>query len=107
MCDGWTRSEAPLAAKRRIGVVCDSVLCGAGRRGAKLRACARGAKLRAMSEARLSAGASGEAASKEYIKLENIQNNLNKIKFSIKMSYPYHNIMLVKHNSPLLLAKIK
>ena len=101
------RSEAPLAAKRRLGVVCDSVFCATGRRGEKLRAGARGKKLRAMSEARLSAGASGEAASKEYIKLENIQNNLNKIKFPIKMSYPYHNIMLVKHNSPLLLAKIK
>ena len=66
MCDGWTRSEAPLAAKRRLGVVCDSVLCGAGRRGAKLCVCARGAKLRAMSEARLSAGASGEVASHQY-----------------------------------------
>ena len=74
VCDGWTRSEAGAersgaersgamrsgaqrcatggrAAKRRLGVVCNSVLCGAGRRGAKLRACVRGAKLRAMSEA--------------------------------------------------------
>ena len=37
VCDGWTRSEAPLAAKRRLDVVCDSVLFVRGRCGAKLR----------------------------------------------------------------------
>ena len=63
MCDGWTRSEAPLAAKRRLGVV-----CGGSTRSEAPRVCTRSEAPRderssaKRNEARLSAGSSGEAA---------------------------------------------
>ena len=92
--DGRTRSEAPLAAKRRLGVVCDSVLCATGRRGAKLRVGVRGAKLRAMSEVRLSAGASGEAASAQYfVSLLMFSCNIG---FLVTFSYVLSTISLVQ-----------